>query len=333
MAIDLSARIDAAVAAAQGDEGAPAGLPGEGEGSSGAAPATIEDAAADIVAAPMGVADPEIEARTALIKERLASQREQRQAAKLAAEARADREEAARDREAARGDRSKWEALKQGSFKEGIAALGKDPLTVFQEMQREAIEASTPEAEIKRMRADFERQMGEKLTPLQETIEELKAERAEALAEKDRMALTSAFTREAVAPEFLSLRTEYEDADLFGYVKNFVENPEQFEAAAEVYGVTLTDPEQGFTMREILTVLKAAQDAHDNGRKQRAARFQPAATQAAPSAAKLTVNGTAERRNAGTTIGNDLAGERAAPPPTLSRQQRVQAEIDRLSRR
>lgn len=342
--IDLSARIDAMVQQAnEGDSGetadaptenAPAGIPAS---PAGIPAATIEDAAANIVAAPIAADAPASDpssARAALIRERLAEQRERREATKLSAQAKADREEAARDREAAKGDRSKWEALKQGSFREGIAALGRDPSEVFAEMQREAIEASTPEAEIKRMRADFERQIGEKLAPLQETIESLKAEKVEANAVAYHHALTSAFSQEAQDPEFVGLRTEYEDSALLGYVQEFDRNPDSFYAAAKAYGVRLTDPSQGFTMREILTVLKAAQDAHDQGKTARRARLQPQAHQAASSAPTRTVNGTAERRNAGSTIDPDLAGERASTSDRkLSRSERIQQEVDRLSRR
>jgi hypothetical protein len=272
-------------------------------------------------------------AKRALLEARLAEVTERRKAQRLNERAREAARAAEADRQAAAEVRAKFDALKQGNFKEGLAALGRDPRQVFEEMQREAIEANTPEAEIKRLRADFERQMGEKLEPLQKTIEQLQRERAVLAARDHDAQLQTAFMAEVQDPEFLSLRTEYDDVDLVGYVKHFDQNPEAFHASAKQYGVQLTNPNRGFTMREILTVLKAAQDAHDQGRQQRAARLQATTAPAAPSAKTPTVNGTAPRGNAGTTIGNDLAGERASTGRRLSRQERIEAEIARLEKR
>ena len=89
-------------------------------------------------------------------------------------------------------------------------------------------------------------------------------------------------------------------------------------------------------MRELLTVLKAAQDAHEKKRETLKSRFSPSESPAAPRQAAesepRTVNGTAERRNAApTTISNDLASTRASSAPTRrTLKDRVKAEIERL---
>lgn len=336
MPIDLSARIEALAASAD--------APIEGDAPDAAVETTPKGEAAP-PAAPEGGGSPAasgaeseqdklLAAKRAVIEEKLREQRERRRATSLSKQAQADREAAAAEREAAAKERGRYDSLKQGTFRETIAALGRDPREVFEEMQREAIEASTPEAEIKRMRADFEKQMSEKLAPLQETIEELRRERAELAQREGHTRLVGAFQATVLDPAYIELRAEYDDVGLFAYVKNFVENPGTLIAAAREYGVQLTDPSQGFTMREILDVLKSAQDAHDRGKQERRSKLLPASAPGQTQPGKPpTVNGTAARSNAGTPIGNDLADERAAPPRKLSRKERIQAEIDRIEKR
>ncbi len=333
----VSAETDGADAGeAPSEEAAPVVEAGEQpiapSGEPGVASTTIEELAAGGEGELAPPPDPEAEERKtrhALLREKLREQSERRRASQLEAQARQREREAQADREAARKERSKWEALKSGNFKAAVTELGLNPLDVFNEMQREAIEASTPEAQIKAMRADFERQMGEKLTPLQETIDRLLEERKELAAQAYANEMRRVFDAEVQDAEFTSLRVEYDDADLMGYVKHFDQHPKQFFEAARAFGVRLTDPAKGFTMREILSVLKAAQVAHETGKKQRGEKYAPPAP-AAPSAPKTpTVNGTAEVRDAGTTIPSDLAGERAAPPRRLTRKERIEAEIKR----
>jgi hypothetical protein len=341
MPIDFSSRVEAMVAEVSGDGAAPeaAGEPvtpgasappdvPAGEGSPAAS-------AAEAIRTPEQIETERVlAAKRAVIEEKLAAQREKRMSARLQQQAAEDRRIAAAEREAATKERARYDSLKQGTFRETIAALGRDPREVFEEMQREAIEASTPEAELKRLRADFEKQMGEKLQPLQETIEELRREREALAAQANHSRMVGAFQSEVADPAYIDLRAEYDDAGLFAYVRDFVKNPQSLIAAAREYGVQLTDPSQGFTMREILNVLKSAQDAHDRGKQERRSKFLPASAPGQTQPGKPpTVNGTAARSNAGTPIGNDLADERAAPPRKLSRKERIQAEIDRVEKR
>lgn len=334
--IDLAARIDAAVIAATGGDApdnAVAEPAGETAAPEGGAPAAAGGAAEQT---PEQVeASRVLAAKRELIEEKLRNQRERRQANGLGKAARETAAKATADQEAAAAERSKWEALRTGTFKDGMAALGRDPRVVFEEMQREAIEASTPEAEMKRMRADFEKQMGEKLAPLQETIDQLLREKRESQAGAYHAQLAGAFRETVQDAKYLELRAEYDDRGLFQYVKHFDKNPDVFVAAAKSYGVRLTDPSQGFTMREILDVLKAAQDQHDQGKQERRSKLLPPASPPAEtqSGKPHTVNGTAARSNAGQPIGNDLATERAAPSRKLSRAERIQAEIDRIEKR
>ncbi len=329
MPIDLVGRIEAATAVAT--------APVEGETTAPDVGATPEgaDGAEPQASAPEAQEHAKtLAAKRALIEEKLEAQRERRRASALGPKAKEAMKRAAAAEAAATAERQKWEALKEGSFKEGIAALGRDPGEVFQQMQREAIEASTPEFELKRMRADFERQMGEKLAPLQETIEALKREREEMAAISYETTLVSAFKSTVSDPEYAELRAEYDDRGLFEYVQRFDKNPKEFFAAAKHYGVNLTDPSRGFTMPEILKVLKAAQDAHEREKQERRAKLLPASPPGQTQLGKPhTVNGTAARSNAGTPIGNDLATERASPGRKLSRKERIQAEIDRLEKR
>ncbi len=277
--------------------------------------------------------DEEKAAKRALIEAKLAEARDRRAAANQGKKARAEREAAAEDRKAAAEEKAKWDAIGKGSYRDGLLALGKDPRVEWEKMNREAIEAGTPEAQQKALEEKIERRLAEieaqKLAPLQQTIEELKAREQSLAAQAHEGQLLSAFQTELKDPSYIGLRTEYDDADLIGYVKHFDKNPQAFYEAAKHYSVSLTDPGRGFTMREILTVLKSAQDAHDQGRQQRASKLAPAAS----SAKTPTVNGTAPRGNAGTTIGNDLAGERAAPSRRLTRLERINAEIERQEKR
>lgn len=352
---NLAARTDAAVQIARdGGDVATAQLtaeappPAEGTPAAPAAPAvaaptagqqTPENIVESAGAPPQPTLGDELKATIDL---KLAAQREKRKAAEDRKAAEAARAEAEKLKSEALTEKQKYDALRTGTFKDTLTALGRDPLETFKELQREAIEAGTPEAQIREMRAQFEKQIGEKLEPLAKTIEELKAENAKLKTDRKQQAvaayeaqLVSHFEHEIKAPDFRELRIEYGDEGVFEYVDYFDQNPKELVAAAKEYNVPLTDPGKGFTMREILSVLKAAQVAHEDGKKSRAAELAPPPAPAAPSAPKKTptVNGTAERRNAGQTIGEDLAGERASPAPRLSRKERIDQEIERLNAR
>lgn len=271
-------------------------------------------------------------ARLALYEQKLKERREKVQSDRALARARAAQKAADEDRRAAAEEKKKYDGLKLGTMKETLEALGRDPRQVWEEMNKEAIEASTPEAQARRDREAIERAFNEKLTPLQQEVERLRAREAEVSRMAHEQALVSSFSRELADPAFKDLRIEYSDEALLEHAQHYDRNPDQLRAAAREYGVRLTAPERGFTMHELLQVLSAAQAAHNAGVQARRAAQSPAEPQSAP----RTVNGTAPRRNAETAIGNELASQRASSgpaTPSLSVKerlhQRTSAEIRR----
>jgi len=339
----IAARVNTMVAAA--DAGAPA-VSETPVAESGDAPA---EAADGLKGAPSEQSSPDDseatarKARLALYEEKLADARAKRKGQRLAEQARAARKAAAADRAEAAKERAKYDGLKEGSFKETLTALGRDPMKAYEEMAREAIEATTPEGQAKRQEARerereaaLQKHLDEQLSPVQQELELLRKEKAEWAARTHEHAIASNFQREVADPMFADLRIEYADEALIEYVKHYDKNPSDFHAAAKRYGVSLTNPQGLFTMREILSVLKSAQDEHERGKQSRRPAQSPAEAQPGK---PRTVNGTVERQNAGTAIGNDLASERASPGPVVTGsvrerlRARTEAEIRRQERR
>jgi len=270
-------------------------------------------------------------ARVALFEEKLAHAREKRQSQRLGEQAKADRKAAQAERDAAAAERAKYEGLKTGSFKETLEVLGRDPRKTWEEMNREAIEASTPEAQAKRDREALKREMSEEISPLKQELEQLRAERAQWAAQAHDSAVMNGFQRAVADPAFADLRIEYPDEVLLDHARHYDKNPAQLRQHAKDYGVQLTAPEKGFTMHELLQVLSAAQAAHNDGVQKRRAAQRPAE----PQSAAPTVNGTAPRRNAASAVGNDLASARASAKPdtSLSVKETVRRRMDEEIRR
>jgi hypothetical protein len=318
-----------------------AGAPptGPASGAESAAGALDRDAAGS----PASPGSPATPTMADVFAEKLAEVRERRKAGRVLQSARQQQGEGARlaaeakaDREAAAAERARWETLKDGSFLDGIKALGKDPAQAFAEMQREAIEAGTPEAQMKRMREEFSRQLGEQVAPLQKTIEQLTQERDAAKQEASERGFATDFASDVKADAYRELRIEYPDERLLAHAKNFRDNPKFFYEVARQHQVRLTDPAQGFNMVDILNVLQSVQDAHRAGTEsRRAALAAPPSVAAEQPAPSPTVNGTAARRNAGQTIGNDLTTARAADgkfiPQGSTAAQRVRERARRLA--
>lgn len=344
---NLDAKVSALINASEGptadsgpDKGAGAPPSGNASGSESAV-GGLESAAGGNPAAPGSPAAPSM---ADVFAEKLAKTREARQAQRLASTASRDaheaarvRQEAAADREAAAAERKQWEELKSGNILETLKRAGRDPAEVFAQMQREAIESGTPEAQLRRMREEMDRQLADTVEPLRKTIEQLTAEKARAEMQSAEQGFASDFGGAIEDPSFEDLRIEYPDDRLLQHAKNFRDNPKFFYDVAKQHQVRLTDPTQGFNMRDILNVLKSVQDAHRAGTESRRAARAPAPSEAAPSAASPTVNGTAERRNAeATTIGNDLTTARAADgkfvPQGSTAAQRLRERTRRMSR-
>lgn len=328
--------------AAEPSEAAPPVAEGSAVDSGSAASPPPAEASVDPTVDPNGDTE-EAATKRAILAEKLKAVRAKNRERKLSKETLTAKEQAEADRQAAAAERAKYEALRTGTFKETLEALGRDPREVFKEMQKEAIEAGTPEAELRRMRGDFERQMGEKLKPLADTIEELKRQN-EALLEERRqlsereqsMSFQNDFRSNVDKPDFTDLRIEYGDQRLYRLAEGMKSNPSQLRAHAKELGVRLTYADSRFTMTDILNVLNAAHVAHETEKKQRRERMQAPETstgapQQAPATAK-TVNGTAERRNAANPLGNDTAASNASAPARSSRLSR-QGRIERAMQR
>jgi hypothetical protein len=277
------------------------------------------------------------EANAALLREKLARATEKRQAERIKERAREERKAAAADRAAAAAEKAKYDGLRTGSFKDTLAALGRDPRKTWEEMNQEAIEASTPEAAARREKEAAERReqereaaLEERFKPVLSELEQLRAERAQWAAQAHQSKVHNAFQHAAADPAFTDLRIEYDDGALLEYATYYDKNPDEFRAHAHQYGVRLTAPEKGFTMHELLQMLSAAQAAHNNGVQARRAAHRPPERQSG----SPTVNGTAPRRNAAVT-GNDSANGRAtgtedsALSPRERMRQRAREEIRR----
>lgn len=319
----------------------PADSPAAGSASESAAPAPPEDgvSGADPAVAPGGAPaneDPaaaDRETKRSLLSEKLAEVRERRRAASLEKQARERAERAKSDSETAAAERAKWEKLRNGTFVEGMRELGRDPREVLEEMKREALEAGTPAAEIRRMQERFDGELRKVLTeqvePLKKTIEQLQAEREEAAAREVETRFVSDFERTVKADDYRPLIVEYGEERLFDLVRGFYDRPGSIVRHAKALGVDLTHDDGRFSMREALTVLKRAQDEHE-AQKQRRAQAVATPTQAGQGVPekKPTVNGAAPATN---PLGNEPASSRASAnvqAPRLTRQQRVQKLID-----
>jgi hypothetical protein len=270
---------------------------------------------------------------------------EDRKASRVLAKARAERGETSRlaaeakaDRDAAAAEAKRWNDLKTGNILETIKASGRNPREVFEQLTAEALEAGTPEAQMRRMKEEMDRQLADLVEPLKKTVEELTAEKKAQQEHAIETARQNDFNRHVTAAAYESLRDEYPPERLYGFVKALIESPDEFYKHQERFKVRLTTPGDGYNMQDILNVLKSVSDEHYTGvEKRRATRTAPNPSDAAPNAApSLTVNGTAERRDAGTTtIGNDLATGRAADgkfiPRGATASQRIRERARRLS--
>jgi hypothetical protein len=286
--------------------------------------------------------DPEAaerEKRHAILEEKLRYHRER--AAKARAEAR-ERDMATRleqERKALEEEKATYEGLKRGSFKEVLQKLGRDPSKTFEEMQREAIEASTPEGKLRRELEALKQEVVSNVEPLKQQVQALIEERKalqEQIREQRYVAEVSTSMKEVLAaPEFEDLRVEYPEEVLLDHVRYYDKHPQELIAHARTFKVPLTAPSKGFTMHELLSVLSAAQAAHNAEVARRRGALRPAEPS---NPANPTVNGTtAATRNAGNAIGNELAAGRAASKPDDSHlpvaeriRRRQEEEIRRL---
>lgn len=260
-----------------------------------------------------------------------AREQAEREAARIRAEAQAEREAAAKERaEIAAGRKD---------YKKFFEANGLNPREAYEEMTRQAIEAGTPEGQLRAAQEGWKAEM----ESLRGEVKSLREEREQARREAEEHAKATAFRSdydEALKlADYSALRDAYDDDALLEKAALLRDNPEAFYANAKRYGVRLTSPAEGYRMTDILNVLAAADAAYEETRaKRRAARTAASPPTAAPQAAPTasTVNGTTERRNAGTsTVGNDLATQRASDgkflPKGRTAAERLRERVRRLS--
>ena len=338
---DVIARVEAA-GAEPADEAAGGTLQENGASAADSAPADASTPS-DLDTAPGGEAEPASPGATnapseSELRAKLERDREKRALAAERKRAREDREAAEAARKEAEAVREKWAKLgKDGSILERVKEAGANPREVFEQMRDEALKAGTPEARIEAIEKAYAARF--------EAMEaQLKAERD--AREQARMAATEAererifdgqFGRAVQHEAFAPLLEEYDPEDLYPIVRQMRDNPDVLFDAAERLGVDLgidlTDPEAQYNIGHIFQVLTAQQAAHQAKRQRRTKRAAPTESQSEqPTEAKRpTVNGT-EARNAGSTIGNDLAASSAGAPPDLSNEDH-KARLKRLIER
>lgn len=240
-----------------------------------------------------------------------------------------------------KAEQEKWDRIgKTGTYKDALKELGRDPRAEWEAMNREAIEAGTPEAQIRVMRAEHERKVAElnaKIEAAQKQNDERERAREERekqfAAQQARHAFQADFYKTVQGQAYTNLRVEYDDADLLHFAEGFRQNPRSLFDTAKKYSVQLTNPGKSFTMPDVLNVLQAVQDAHEAKREARRAKLQAPASPGKPGTKVPTVNGTSAAK-AGTTVGNDLASTRATDGSRrLSRKERIAQEIDRYEGR
>lgn len=277
-------------------------------------------------ASPEATIDPETKLRHQLLEEKLAIAREERaRVREEQAAAKRAREEAEEDRRAAAEERKRYEELKKKPWRERIEAEGLKPADIFEQMRAEALKEGTPEAKIEALQAAHEaelRAIREEFKTFRESLESEKAAAAKAQADA---VFSTQFEQASSMPQWASLSKEYPKPVLRKIVEGLRDNPDRVIAQAQELGLNLTAPDGRINMGHIFVVLKATQDAH-LARMRALEAPQEQATQA-PVDAK-TVNGTTDRRNAGSALGNTVATERATDAkPRTTRRERVQRMI------
>lgn len=292
----------------------------------------------------------EIERKLAADRERRAERARKRQADEDAAAAKKAREEAEQAKKDAAEQAEKWRKM---PWRERALAEGRNPLEVFNEMREEALKANTPEARFEAMEKAWQERheaLAAELKAEREARENERKERDEEAKKAQKThserAFQHDFERTVMDQKYESLRDEYDAPQLFQIVQVQRDNPDKFLEHAKSLGVRLqweevaaarlaagedlTDEDPTFTMVDILNVLKAVQDRHfkrleeQRRKKQAAPQTAPEApAKKAPVAKQTTVNGTAER-NAGSSLGNNIAATTAAGAPTDTRKSREQ---------
>lgn len=308
---------------ASADEQAQASQPAVGAPTDATAPPSPE--------APTTAPDEEV------LRAKLARDREKRAIAEEKRRLKAERDQIERDKAEAQSVRDKWAKLgKEGSIIDRVKEAGGDPREVFEAMKREALESGTPEALVAKVTKTFEGQIAELRQALQAEREARETEKRAAAQQAQEFEFQTDFHKALKVDAFKPLLEEYEPQELYPLVRSLRDDPQLLFETAEGLGVDLgidlTDPEATFNMGHIFTVMRAQQAAHEAKRQRLKKSAEPQQSPPVPpaEARRPTVNGT-EARNAGTTIGNDLAASQGTAKPDYS-QESHKERLKRLER-
>lgn len=330
----IAAKLDDSAGAEPALENATA--PPDGASGAGSAPADAPGGAGAAEAGATAPAGATID--HAALQRKLADQRAKLEERARRKQIRADEEAAKKAREEADAEKAKWSGIgKEKSFLDTLKAMGKDPLEAFEEMKSEALKAGTPEAKLEAMGRVWEAKHEALAKELKDERDARAAEKQAAAEERQRAeaeaaarSFVSDFRKATEDPKYESLTEEYPPEQLYPFVARMRDDPRGFHAAAKHHAIALTFDDGRYNMTDILNVLKAQQSAHfarieEQRRKRAAPQTAPAGGRSPAEATRQTVNGTVVR-NAGTSIGNNVASERAADGVTHkgeTREQRV----------
>lgn len=330
--------------------GAPPTGQASGAGSAAAGPdnaAVLPDASgAQTPAAAPTPEQQEARTRHELLAEKLKQTRERNTAKGERARARAEREEADHIRREAEArakeideQRATWTELgKSGNILETLKAAGRDPREVFEQMKAEAIREGTPEAQIAAVTSKFEKALTDANAKIDQLTKERDEERRQTAAQALEQRFAADFTKSVDDPAYDGVRDEYGDDRLLTLARNFRDMPTKAQVdLATSLGVRLTNPRDGVTMKDILSVLKAAQDEHDKARDGRraartASRATPPATQAGSDKPQAP-GASAKTKAAPAVIGNSLAASEANGGPAPGKGATASARIRDRARR
>lgn len=264
------------------------------------------------------------------LRAKLAHDRKLRSAKQLKREAKVDREAAAAARKAAEDDAAHWKSLgKDKSWLDAVKASGRDPREVYAEMQKEALKAGTPDAQIEAANARIAA-LEKKISDDAETTKKANEERSKKeSATAQQRAFATDFQRGMGDPRFAPLLEEYEPAQLFAVADSLRSDPRRLFTQAGSLSLSLTHDDGTYTMLDILNVMRATQAAHHEGMQRRKTNAASQSSTAAPKqapAARPPVNGTVAREADPVTITNDLADSNAS-----AREQR-EAKLRKMTR-
>jgi hypothetical protein len=289
--------------------------------------------------------DPEEEIRAKrrqLFEEKLQKLREDRRAKRLAEEAAEAKKQAEEAKAAAERERAEI-AEGRKDFRKFFELNGMDARKAYEEMTKQALEAGTPEAQIRAMqeawKAEIEaikREFAESTKGLREQLEQMKAREAELVRQAHERAVFDAYMQAVEKDEFVDLRAEYGDQDIYSLLRDWDSNPDAFYAAAETHGIALSTPGQGFTVEEALRVIKAAHEKDLALKAERRSKLGKTRTGGItpPSAAQNGASGASAPKTPGQpTITNDLVSSRASPGRRMSLEERTEAIIRRYEGR